>query len=169
MKKIVLLCLIIGFSSAAECKYWGYYQEAETQHRITSKLLCSFAQVESRENPNAINRNTNGSVDIGVMQINSSWLPKLAKYGIKLNDLFEPKTNIMVGAWVLSQCHASFGESWKAIDCYNKGARKAKDNSKYNQLILEAYNTIRVPLQPQKEKEVENPLESSIAIIENGS
>lgn len=160
---------MITFSSASECRYWGYYQEAEVTHRITPKLLCSFAKVESKEDPKAINRNTNGSFDVGVMQINSSWLPILSKYGITLNDLFYPKTNIMVGAWVLSQCHASFGESWKAIDCYNKGAKRAKNNSKYNQKILEAYNTIQIPIQPKKEKEVETPLESSIAIIENGS
>lgn len=173
MMKILLLCLTLTFSSAAECKYWGYYQEAETNHHITPKLLCSFAKVESRENPKAINRNTNGSFDVGVMQINSSWLPKLAKYGITLNDLFRPKTNIMVGAWILSQCHADFGESWKAIDCYNKGARRAKTHSTYNRLILEAYNTIQTPPSPpplaQNPKEIENSLESSITILENGS
>lgn len=167
MRKIIFLCFLITLASATECRYWNYYQEAEAQHRITPKLLCSFAKVESKENPNAINRNTNGSFDVGVMQINSSWLPTLNKYGITLNSLLDPKTNIMVGAWVLSQCHASFGESWKSIDCYNKGARKAKNNSKYNQLIQEAYNTIQTP--PQPPKEINIPLENSIAIIENGS
>ena len=36
------------------------------------------------------------------MQINSSWLPILAKYGIAKSDLLNPCVNTHVGAWVLA-------------------------------------------------------------------
>ncbi len=40
---------------------------------IFSELLRSIAEAESGLNPAAINRNSNGTYDFGVMQINSSW------------------------------------------------------------------------------------------------
>ncbi|MEO7326566.1 MAG: lytic transglycosylase domain-containing protein [Dokdonella sp.] len=48
-------------------------------------------------------RNKNGTSDFGPMQVNSSWLPTLAKFGIT-RDLLQNHacTNIYTGTWILA-------------------------------------------------------------------
>jgi soluble lytic murein transglycosylase-like protein len=70
-------------------------------------------------NPNSIGKNKNGSVDVGLMQVNSIHFPKLKSYGISPEDLFDPCTNINVGAWELASCIRRFGANSKALTCYN--------------------------------------------------
>lgn len=94
--------------------------DAGEKYRIHPNLLWAIAKVESNFNYTAINKNLNGSYDIGIMQINSSWLPILKKHG--LHDerfLWEPCYNIHVGAWILAQCIQKYGYSWEAVGCYN--------------------------------------------------
>jgi len=48
-----------------------------------------------------VSQNTNGTVDIGPMQINSWWLPKIAPAGINYEMLRDdPCTNVYVAAWI---------------------------------------------------------------------
>jgi len=70
-------------------------------------------------NPRAIGKNTNGTLDLGLMQINTSWLPKLAQAGISRERLMDPCTNILVGAWVLHDAVQRHGLSWKAVGVYH--------------------------------------------------
>ena len=60
-----------------------------------------------------------GTRDIGLMQINTSLLPKLASFGIREQDLLDPCTNIEVGAWVLSDAIRRHGDTWQAVGAYN--------------------------------------------------
>ena len=86
---------------------------------IAPRLLWSICKGESNFNPAAVNYNTNGSYDFGLMQINSSWAPTLRKKGIPWNTLADPCTNVKVGAWVLAQCINDYGYTWSAVGCYN--------------------------------------------------
>lgn len=122
----LIIFLIIGISSAKDC-----FLEAGEYYNINSNLLKAIAEVESQFNPYAININNNGSYDIGIMQINSWWMPKIIKMGYKPSDLYNPCINIYIGAWILANCIAEKGYNWKAIDCYNKGSKKAKNYSSY--------------------------------------
>lgn len=94
---------------------------AAYRYQVSDQLLLAIAKVESGYNPNAINRNRNGTYDMGVMQINSSWLPKLGKYGIHRSHLFDPCTNIHVGAWILANNAVKYGYNWHAVSAYNTG------------------------------------------------
>lgn len=99
--------------------------EAGTYYSVDPWLLYSIAEKESSLNPSAINRtNKDGSYDIGLMQINSSFLPYLKEYGITEAMLYDPCTNIKVGAWVLRQGMSVFGNNWRAVGAYNAGTRK---------------------------------------------
>ena len=86
---------------------------------ILPQILWGIAKVESDLNPYAVNKNTNGTYDIGLMQINSIHLPMLKKQGITARDLFNPETSIAVGAYILSQCFDKHGRNWKGLTCYN--------------------------------------------------
>lgn len=95
---------------------------AAARYGISPTLLRSIAFVESRLKPDAVNdshRHRTGSYDIGLMQINSSHLKALAKHGIREADLFDACTNLMVGAWILSDLFRLHGVTWKAIGAYN--------------------------------------------------
>jgi len=89
---------------------------------INPWLLAAIGWVESKTNPNAIHYNTDGSIDVGVMQINSSWNPALLRYGITPSDLRNPCTSVYIGAWVLRQSFNKYGDSWRAIAAYNTGS-----------------------------------------------
>jgi soluble lytic murein transglycosylase-like protein len=98
---------------------FGCWDEAGQRYSVNPYLLYAIAKTESGMNPNAINRNPNGSTDIGLMQINSSWLPILSRYGVSLRDLYNPCTSINVGAWILSQNQRKLGNTWEAVGAYN--------------------------------------------------
>ena len=92
---------------------------AAKRYQIPTKLLRAIAQTESRLDPLAINMNSNNSYDIGVMQINSYWLPRLSKVGIEKAELFDACKNIQIGAWILAQNIKQYGFTQQAIGAYN--------------------------------------------------
>lgn len=95
------------------------WEEAGARYGVNPALLVAIARTESSMNPNAINRNRNGSYDLGLMQINSSWFPKLRQYGITEQQLRQPCFSIHVGAWIMAQNMQRFGNSWDAVGAYN--------------------------------------------------
>lgn len=89
---------------------------------VNPNLLRALARTESSMNPRAINGSHQahtGSVDIGLMQINSRWLPTLSRFGIQREDLHDACTNIEVGAWILSTLMRDKGDSWDAVGAWN--------------------------------------------------
>jgi soluble lytic murein transglycosylase-like protein len=94
-------------------------RSASARYGLPEELLRAIADVESKQNPYKVGVNPNRSVDIGMMQINSGWLPTLNRYGVKLRDLFDACTNVFWGAWILSQKVERYGLSWKAVGAYN--------------------------------------------------
>ena len=93
--------------------------DAAAYRHISPRLVRAIAQQESGMRANAINVNANGSEDIGLMQINSSWLPKLARFGIQREHLFNACVNAYVGTWILASNFRQFGPTWKAVGAYN--------------------------------------------------
>ena len=65
------------------------------------------------------------SYDIGLMQINSSWLPKLRTLGIDEQALKDPCQNLMVGAWILAHHMREDGADWNGVGAYNASCRGA--------------------------------------------
>lgn len=95
-KTAVTLCLgmmALASSASASC-----FEEAASRYQVPVELLQAIAHVESGGNPHARNINKDGSEDVGLMQINSRWLPVLAKYGISREHLFDACLNTHVGA-----------------------------------------------------------------------
>ncbi len=111
---LVAIFFLAGHAGAATC-----FDIAGERHGVAPKLLYVIAQHESAMNPRAINRNKDGSIDIGLMQINSRWLPSLARYGISSEALFDPCTSADVGAWILAANFRRYGVNWMGLGAYN--------------------------------------------------
>lgn len=126
----LMLLAMEGVHASDQC-----FIDAATRYKLNPVLLKSIAKVESNFNPRAVNRsNKNGSYDIGVMQINSWWVPRLVKYGIQEQHLYDACMNIHVGAWILAQEVAKHGYSWKAVGAYN--AKSIGKQIKYASKVL---------------------------------
>jgi len=88
--------------------------------------------VESNFNPGALHRNTNGTYDYGLMQINLSWAPVLGRD--RWNLLGDACYNTMTGSWILATCMSKYGYTWKAIGCYNSQTPEKRD--RYAQMVF---------------------------------
>jgi hypothetical protein len=128
-----LLLVLIGCASPAQAAGQGATRSPQASAEVTRclraaahkfqldpRLLKAIAGVESNFNPRAVNAaNANGTRDVGLMQINSTWLPTLRRWNITEQDLFNPCTNAEVGAWVLASNFSNMGPSWDAVGAYN--------------------------------------------------
>ncbi|NRR33766.1 lytic transglycosylase domain-containing protein [Oxalobacteraceae bacterium] len=132
----VLLSLALAAGAVQAC-----WEEAGARYGVNPRLLYAIAKTESSLNPAAINRNKNGSYDVGLMQINSSWLPRLRKFGLDEQQLMEPCTSILVGAWILAQNMQRMGNSWDAVGAYNSS--KPELRQKY---ALRVYRNLPPPV-----------------------
>ena len=100
-------------------QYLSCFASAASIYRVPEKVLIGIARVESRFNPYAWHKNTNGTLDVGIMQINSMHIPFLEKHGVRPNALWDACTNIKIGAWVLAQQIHRHGSTWRAVGAYN--------------------------------------------------
>lgn len=108
----------LAFNCRADCM-----DDAARFHHVSVRLVHAIATVESGQHANVVHLNTDGSTDIGLMQINSRWLTTLSRFGISRSDLHDRCTNAYVGAWILSQNLHRLGLNWDAVGAYNAGTR----------------------------------------------
>jgi len=116
--------------------------QAGNLYGVHPNVLWAIAKVESNFNPKALNKNKNGTYDIGLMQINSSWIPELKKSGMFDHRwLWNPCYNIYVGAWILNKCIQKYGNTWQAIGCYNAVSKKKR--IKYANKVFHVLNNVK--------------------------
>lgn len=99
------------------------FSAAGIRHGVSPILLEAIAMKESSMRPDAVNRNRDGSWDVGLMQINSRWLPALRRHGISAEDLRDPCVSVHVGAWILAENFRQLGFNWEAVGAYNARRR----------------------------------------------
>lgn len=122
----VLISLLFCFSAVSEkaeaknTDVVALYEDWDGSLKQFTYFLCQDEDVdyetilaiiwnESRFQSDAVNENTNGTIDRGLMQINDSCVPFLIKNGLitNENDLFDAKTNIKCGVF-LFKYHLSY-------------------------------------------------------------
>ncbi len=115
---LVSLCLLPK-GSLAFC-----FEDAAEKYGINPLLLRSIARIESDMNPGATGRNPDGSMDLGLMQINTSWVGGLGLHSGSL--LSDPCYNVMIGAQILRSCIDRHGYTWEAVGCYNAVSKEKR-------------------------------------------
>lgn len=99
-----------------------YVLDAASRFEVEPRLLAAVGTVESKWHTRALGRHG----DTGLMQI----LPGTAAYiargmGLSQYDLFDPVTNLNMGAWYLHTLHHDYGSWGEALAAYNGGPKGA--------------------------------------------
>nr|WP_156789204.1 MULTISPECIES: lytic transglycosylase domain-containing protein [unclassified Burkholderia] len=115
--------------------YADCYDSAARYHQVNPLILRAIAWQESHNRPDALNKNTNGTTDYGIMQINSVHLPVLSRYGITKDTLMEPCKNVYIAAWHLRRMMNKYGNTWQAVGAYHSETPSLRD--KYAKQIFD--------------------------------
>jgi soluble lytic murein transglycosylase-like protein len=103
------------------------FDKAGAYQGVNPLVLRAVAWRESKGDAMAINRNANGSIDVGPLQINSIHFPELKNQGIPHRALTDPCVNIFVAAWLLKQKMVRYGNTWRAIGAYHSESPHERD------------------------------------------
>ena len=125
---------------------------AAQNYMVPPAVLLGIMQVEGGQVGVQVGPNTNGSYDLGVMQINTLWVDELAKHW-KVSKSTAKKwikddgcTNISVAAWILRQKINQTGSLSKGIAYYHSATPHL--GSAYRRKVINAMN--RMDLLPYK-------------------
>ncbi|WP_080421331.1 lytic transglycosylase domain-containing protein [Burkholderia ubonensis] len=118
--------VLLPLQAGATC-----FEAAGEHYGIDHRLLKAIAIVESRMNPKAVGKNANGTVDVGLMQINSSHFPRLQRKGITPEKLQrDPCTSVLAGAEILADFIGRHGYTWRAVGAYNAGSGRGREQAR---------------------------------------
>jgi soluble lytic murein transglycosylase-like protein len=106
-------------------------------HQVNPWVLRAIIKVESNFNAGAVNKNRNGTVDVGIAQINSMHFKELARYGVGPGDLMNACTSSYIAAWHLRKQINRYGNTWFAVGAYHSST--ACYNQRYRALV---WNTL---------------------------
>lgn len=113
---------------------------AAQTYALPPATLMGIYQVEGGQVGQEIGPNTNGSYDLGPMQINTLWLPRLAKeWQVSETTAREwvrddPCTNAGVAAWILRGTYEETGDMARAISYYH--SRTPRFGNRYQKKVL---------------------------------
>lgn len=124
MHAIFFGSVAVGFLVADHLKtpYDPIFDEAGSRYNIDSNLLRAIGRHESGFKANAVNSNTNGTKDYGVMQINQTNFDVLRLDPV---SALNPISNIRAAALFLSLLKKELGDKLSTqtlISAYNQGA-----------------------------------------------
>jgi soluble lytic murein transglycosylase-like protein len=150
---------IFSIQATAQTLHHNCFVQAGDLYKVDYRLLKAIGIVESGLRTNAVNSNSNKSEDVGIMQINSFWFPKLSQFGIDRTKLMtDACVNIHVGAWILAQNMRQLGNTWNAVGAYN--ARNPEKRVIYVNKVWRQYETITAYDLTKNKTDAENNIKS---------
>lgn len=154
----VLAVTLFSAVSAATSAHAFCFEEAGKEYGINPQILRAIAKVESNFNPAAVNVNTNGSYDFGLMQVNSIWAATLGKERWQAQG--DACYNTKTGAWILSMCMNKYGYTWKAIGCYN--SQTPSKSAVYSQRVFKQLQKVHPVAQEAAYAPIKDKLEGVV-------
>lgn len=153
-----MLCICMGFDAHAKENVEHYFISGCGLWGAPPSLAMAIADVESGFRPWAVNVQGKShyfqdkgaalavihkaaahkkSYDVGLMQINSYWLRRLK---LDPEHVLDPKINVIIGCWILSEEVKRYGLTWKAIGSYHTPIDKKPARAKaYANKVLKAW------------------------------
>ncbi len=124
---------------------------AAQTYAVPPSVILGVLNVEGGRIGQAV-RNTNNTYDLGPMQINTLWIPELAKYWgvqehvalLKVRD--DACINIGVGAWILRRKMDEAGSLSGGIAHYHSGTYRL--GSRYHKKVMQAMQKYRFIQKP---------------------
>jgi soluble lytic murein transglycosylase-like protein len=121
--KVLFLFATLGAVNAqADC-----FDSAAAYQGINAGILRAISIKENSRCDATISKNTNGSVDVGCMQINSIHNKELSTHGVRPDDLLDQCKNIFIGAWHYKKMIHKYGHTWTAVGAYHSQTPKLRD------------------------------------------
>lgn len=120
--------LLAGLLAAAHAARADCIDTAAREHGVNRHVLRAIGWHESRLRSGAVNRNANGSVDVGAFQMNSVHFPRLAAQGIEADSLKNGCTAARVAAAHYRRLVERHGNTWRAVGAYHSEATAARQH-----------------------------------------
>lgn len=96
-------------------------QQASAIYGVPRRDIVALMKNEGGA-PGIAVRDSNGTQDLGPMQVNTCHLPILKTFGYSYNLLRNnPCANVLAGTWVFARCLSITGNLIAASACYNAG------------------------------------------------
>lgn len=128
MKRLLLLLCMVAPLHALTIevpqKYYDTLVAYCNQYGVPVYYASRLIAYESGWDAKHINKNTNGTVDKGIMQLNSAGMADLARWHnqSKAFDPLDWPTAMRIGIMHMKYLYSRNGESWwSAVACYNMG------------------------------------------------
>ena len=132
MRLVFIALFVCLVANANDTKYNDLFFKYGALFNIPPELLWGIAKHESNFDPKAINYNTNGTIDIGLMQINSIHKEAIEAVNLSLDDLYNPKVSVYFASKILSKCLKRHGFTYQGLNCYNGRTT----NNNYHKKVL---------------------------------
>lgn len=116
-------------------------------HKVNDRVLSAILRVESSYNALAVNHNVNGTIDVGIGQVNSIHFKELSGHGIAPGNLLDPCVGTYVAAWHLARQIKLHGNTWFAIGAYHSVTPYY--NSRYQALVFNTMVDMRAAPGPK--------------------
>lgn len=114
--------------------------QAAVTYYVPAKVIISVIATEGG-NVGDARQNKNGTYDYGPMQVNSSWLATIKKYGYTQRLLqYDPCVNVMAGTWILSNKISQSSDYWSGVANYHSVTPTL--NARYKIKVLNYYQLL---------------------------
>lgn len=114
-----ILALVLAASVFMPSAHADCVSDAAAFHAVNDGVLRAILWNESHMNAGAVNRNSNGSIDVGIGQMNSQHFDELRRLGVTPQMLMEPCIGTYVAAWHLAKQVKDLGNTWQAVGSYH--------------------------------------------------
>ena len=121
--------------------YNNCWDLAAIYYKVDAWLLFAIASHESKFTSGAIGKNSNGTQDLGIMQINTIHLPAISRYGVSRDDILNDNCKgIYFAAMLLRDCINKYGNNIDGVGCYH--SRTPSRRRRYGAMVLAEYRAL---------------------------